>query len=220
MSDTSTIQSAAGAATTTATTASTRNVIGKDEFLKMLIAQLKHQDPMNPMDGTAFTAQLAQFSSLEQLQNINTQLTSFTRQQQSLGNTQAVNLIGREVLAKGDTIQVEGSPVDLSYQLKGDAATGLVRIYNANGELVDALVFKNQKQGLNTLTWNPPSSTVGRCTFEVSAADSAGKSVGVDAMIQGEVTGVNYRDGVTYLSVGNREIAFSDVVSVKKTSTN
>jgi hypothetical protein len=61
---------------------------------------------------------------------------------------------------------------------------------------------------------------VGRCTFEVSAADSAGKAVGVDAMIQGEVTGVNYRDGVTYLSVGNREIAFSDVVSVKKTSTN
>ena len=56
---------------------------------------------------------------------------------------------------------------------------------------------------------------MGRCTFEVSAADSAGKSVGVDAMIQGEVTGVNYRDGVTYLSVGNREIAFSDVVSVK-----
>jgi flagellar basal-body rod modification protein FlgD len=220
MSDTSTIQSAAGAATTTTTTASTKNMIGKDEFLKMLIAQLKHQDPLNPMDGTAFTAQLAQFSSLEQLQNINTQLTSFTRQQQSLGNTQAVNLIGREVLAKGDTIQAEGTPIDLRYQLKGDAATGLVRIYNADGELVDALVFKNQKQGMNTLTWNPPSSTTGRCTFEVSAADSAGKAVGVDAMIKGEVTGVNYRDGVTYLSVGNREIAFSDVVSVKKTSTN
>jgi len=220
MSNVSTIQPAASAATTATTTASIKNIIGKDEFLKMLIAQLKHQDPMNPMDGTAFTAQLAQFSSLEQLQNINTQLTSFTKQQQSQGNTQAVNLIGREILAKGDTIQAEGTPVDLSYQLKGDAATGLVRIYNANGELVDALVFKNQKQGMNTLTWTPPSSTAGRCTFEVSAADSAGKSVGVDAMIQGEVTGVNFRDGVTYLSVGSREIAFSDVVSVKKTSTN
>ena len=124
MSDTSTIQSAAGAATTTATTASTRNVIGKDEFLKMLIAQLKHQDPMNPMDGTAFTAQLAQFSSLEQLQNINTQLTSFTRQQQSLGNTQAVNLIGREVLAKGDTIQAEGTPVDLQLPAQGRCRHG------------------------------------------------------------------------------------------------
>ncbi|MGE5844045.1 MAG: flagellar hook assembly protein FlgD [Syntrophaceae bacterium] len=220
MSDTSTIQSAAGATTTATTTASTKNIMGKDEFLKMLIAQLKHQDPLNPMDGTAFTAQLAQFSSLEQLQNINTQLTSFTKQQQSLGNTQAVNLIGREVLAKGNAIQAEGKPVDLSYQLNGDAATGLVRIYNANGELVDALVFKNQKQGMNTLKWSPPSSTTGSCTFEVSATDSAGKSVGVDAMIQGEVTGVNFRDGVTYLSVGNREITFSDVVSVKKTSSN
>jgi flagellar basal-body rod modification protein FlgD len=220
MSDTSTIQSAAGATATSTTTASTKNIMGKDEFLKMLIAQLKHQDPLNPMDGTAFTAQLAQFSSLEQLQNINTQLTSFTKQQQSLGNTQAVNLIGREILAKGDKIQAEGSPVDLRYMLNGDAAAGLVRIYNANGELVDALVFKNQKQGMNTLTWNPPSSATGSCTFEVSAADSAGKSVGVDAMIQGEVTGVNFRDGVTYLSVGNREITFSDVVSVKKTSSN
>jgi len=220
MSDTRTVLSATSAATTTTSTASSRNAIGKDEFLKMLIAQLKHQDPLNPMDGTAFTAQLAQFSSLEQLQNINTNLTSFTKQQQSLGNSQAVNLIGREILAKGDKVQAEGAPVELRYLLKGDAATGLVRIYNANGELVDALVIRNQKQGMNTLTWNPPSSTRGSCTFEVSASDSAGKPIGVDAMIQGEVTGVNFRDGVTYLSVGTREITFSDVVSVKKTNSN
>jgi len=220
MSDTSTVQSATSAATKATSTASPKTVLGKDEFMKMLIAQLKHQDPLNPMDGTAFTAQLAQFSSLEQLQNINTQLSSFTKQQQSLGNTQAVNLIGREVLAKGDTVVAQGKPVDLSYVLSSDAAQGLVRIYNANGELVDALTFKNQKQGMNTLTWTPPSSTTGSCTFEVSAADSAGKSVGADAMVQGEVTGVNYRDGATYLSVGGREIGFGDVVSVKKTSTN
>jgi flagellar basal-body rod modification protein FlgD len=218
MSETSTVQSATSAATTT--TSSTKNILGKDEFLKMLIAQLKHQDPLNPMDGTAFTAQLAQFSSLEQLQNINTQLSAFTKQQQSQGNTQAVNLIGREVLAKGDTIRAEGKPVDVSYQLKGDAAQGLVRIYNANGELVDALSFRNQKQGMNTLTWTPPGSASGSFTFEVSATDSAGKSVTADAMVQGEVTGVNYRDGVTYLSVGGREILFGDVVSVKKTNTN
>ena len=220
MSDTSTVQSATSAATTASSTTSTKNILGKDEFLKMLIAQLKHQDPLNPMDGTAFTAQLAQFSSLEQLQNINTQLSSFTKQQQSLSNTQAVNLIGREVLAKGDTIVAQGKPVDLSYVLNSDAAQWLVRIYNANGELVDALTFKNQKQGMNTLTWTPPSSTTGSCTFEVSATDSAGQSVAADAMILGEVTGVNYRDGVTYLSVGGREILFGDVVSVKKTSTN
>ena len=220
MSDTSSVQTTTASAAATAATSSSKTVLGKDEFLKMLIAQLKHQDPMNPMDGTAFTAQLAQFSSLEQLQNINTQLTSFTKQQQSLGSAQAVNLIGREVLAKGDTIQAEGKPVDLSYVLKSDAAQGIVRIYNANGELVDAIAFRNQKQGTNTLNWTPPSSASASYTFEVSAADSTGKSVGADAMVQGEVTGVSYRDGVTYLSVGGREISYSDVVSVKKITAN
>ncbi|HOF73181.1 MAG: flagellar hook assembly protein FlgD [Deltaproteobacteria bacterium] len=219
MSVTNTVQSAAGAASATPTT-SGRNVIGKDEFLKMLIAQLKNQDPLNPLDGTAFTAQLAQFSSLEQLQNINTQLGSFTRQQQSLSGSQAVSLIGKEVLARGNTVQAAGSPVALSYQLAGDAAEGMVRIYNAAGEFVDALSFRNQKQGLNTLTWSPPSSLSGVCTYEVIATDRAGRAVGADTLVQGEVTGVNYRDGAVTLSVGGREIAYGDVVSVKKINTN
>lgn len=186
----------------------------------MLIAQLKNQDPLNPLDGTAFTAQLAQFSSLEQLQNINTQLGSFTRQQQSLSGSQAVSLIGKEVLARGNTVQAAGSPVALSYQLAGDAAEGMVRIYNAAGEFVDALSFRNQKQGLNTLTWSPPSSLSGVCTYEVIATDRAGRAVGADTLVQGEVTGVNYRDGAVTLSVGGREIAYGDVVSVKKINTN
>lgn len=216
MSDTSTIQSAAGAATTSATTASTKNVMGKDEFLKMLVAQLKHQDPMNPMDGTAFTAQLAQFSSLEQLQNINTQLTSFTQQQQSLGNAQAVNLIGKQILAKGDAVSVDGNPVALGYNLAGDAVSGQIRVYDPNGQLVDTLGFKNQKQGLNSVTWNCPGSAKGTYTFAVSALDQSGKSVNASTMTQGAVTGVNFHDGATYLSVGGQEIAISDVVSVKQ----
>jgi flagellar basal-body rod modification protein FlgD len=214
MSDTSTVQPAASAATTTTSTTSTRNVLGKDDFLKMMIAQLKNQDPLNPMDGTAFTAQLAQFSSLEQLQNINTQLTSFTNQQQALGNTQAVSLIGKQVLAKGNTVSVDGNPVTLGYNLAADAASGQIQVYDPNGQWVDALGFKNQKQGLNSVTWNCPSSAKGAYTFEVSALDQSGKAVSADTMVQGAVTGVNFHDGSTYLSVGGREIAFSDVVSV------
>jgi len=131
-----------------------------------------------------------------------------------------VSLIGKEVLARGNTVQAAGSPVALSYQLAGDAAEGMVRIYNAAGEFVDALSFRNQKQGLNTLTWSPPSSLSGACTYEVIATDRAGRAVGADTLVQGEVTGVNYRDGAVTLSVGGREIAYGDVVSVKKINTN
>jgi flagellar basal-body rod modification protein FlgD len=218
MSDVSTVQ-AAGSAATTTTTSSTKSALGKDDFLKMMIAQLKHQDPLNPMDGTAFTAQLAQFSSLEQLQNINTQMTTFSQQQQALGNAQAVNLIGKEVLAKGSTVIVDGNPATLSYNLAGDAVSGQIQVFDPNGQLVDTLSFKNQKQGLNSVTWNCPSSAKGIYSFAASALDKSGNAVSASTMAQGTVTGVNFHDGATYLNVGGREIGFSDVVSVK-TATN
>ena len=220
MSDTSAVQTTTGTATSAAATSSAKGILGKDDFLKMMIAQLKHQDPLNPMDGTAFTAQLAQFSSLEQLQNINTQLSAFTKQQQSLGNTQAVNLIGKDVLARGSSLSADGSPVTLSYSLGADTASGQVQIYDSNGMLVDTLNFKNQKQGLNSITWNCPSSAKGTYSFAVSALDNSGKAVSADTLVQGTVTGVNYRDSATYLNVGGREIGFSDVISVKQAGAN
>jgi flagellar basal-body rod modification protein FlgD len=215
MSDSSTIQATGSATTATTAASSTKSALGKDDFLKMMIAQLKHQDPLNPMDGTAFTAQLAQFSSLEQLQNINTQMTAFTQQQQTLGNSQAVNFIGKTVLAKGNTVSVDGNPVTLGYNLAGDAASGQVQVYDANGQLVNTLSFKNQKQGLNSVTWTPPSSATGTYSFGVSALDAAGKSVSASTMTQGTVTGVNFHDSATYLNVGGQEIGFGNIVSVK-----
>jgi flagellar basal-body rod modification protein FlgD len=214
MSDAGTVQPT-GSATTATTTSSTKSALGKDDFLKMMIAQLKHQDPLNPMDGTAFTAQLAQFSSLEQLQNINTQMTSFTQQQQALGNSQAVSFIGKQVLAKGNTVSVDGNPVTLGYNLARDAASGQIQVYDPNGLLVDTLSIKNQKQGQNSVTWNCPSSAKGIYTFAVSALDKSGKAVSASTMAQGTVTGVNFHDGATYLSVSGQEVGFSDVVSVK-----
>lgn len=72
--------------------------LGKDEFLKLLITQLKHQDPVNPVDDKEFIAQLAQFSSLEQMQNLNTNLSDMMMAQQQLTALgQAMQMIGREV---------------------------------------------------------------------------------------------------------------------------
>ena len=82
------------ASTTTSTNAT---VMGKDDFLSLLVAQLQNQDPLNPSDSTEFTAQLAQFSSLEQLQNINDTLAGFEVYQSTLNNIQSSNFIGKTV---------------------------------------------------------------------------------------------------------------------------
>ena len=76
------------------TLASSTTSLGKDDFMKLLLAQLKNQDPLNPMDGTQFSAQLAQFSSLEQLSNMATELKTQGVNQMTLGYAQSVNMIG------------------------------------------------------------------------------------------------------------------------------
>src|SRR5210317_754089 len=80
------------------------NVMGKDDFLNLLITQLQNQDPLKPTDSTEFTAQLAQFSSLEQLGNVNENLKQLQDFQASINNSQAVSLIGKEITATGNSL--------------------------------------------------------------------------------------------------------------------
>lgn len=131
----SVIDSITGSTATTATT--TANAMGKDAFLKMLIAQLKNQDPTNPQQGAEFAAQLAQFSSLEQLTNLNATLRSQTQDNLNLVNAQAINLIGKEITAQTGT-GVGGIP--------GTVITGQVTAVN----------FENQRASLTVNGQNIP----------------------------------------------------------------
>jgi flagellar basal-body rod modification protein FlgD len=103
--------------------------LGKDDFLKMLIAQLKNQDPTNPQQGTEFATQMAQFASVEQLTNINTALQSQNQNNLNVMNAQAINLIGKEITAQ-TAAGTDGTP--------GTVITGQVTAVN----------FKNQTASL------------------------------------------------------------------------
>ncbi len=190
------------------------NTIGKDDFFKMLLAQIQNQNPLDPMDGKDFAAQLAQFSSLERLGNINDQLETMNLYQASVNNAQSLNLIGREVTAKGDVLKVEGEPVDLTYNLSGYAKKVSIKIYDEEGSLVDTLEFGNQKEGRNSVVWDCNNVSKGNYTFDVSAIDDNGNNVDVDTMTTGVVTGVTFKNGSSYLSINGQDIAFGDVISV------
>src|SRR5213076_3542955 len=99
------------------------SALGKDEFLKLMMAQLSQQDPTAPSDSNAFVAQLAQFSSLEQMQNVNSTLQSLLVGQASQNNTGAINLVGKDVRYKTDQITLEqGQTATTSAKLGADAA--------------------------------------------------------------------------------------------------
>ena len=202
--------------TSTSSTAADTKSLGKDDFMKLLLAQLKNQDPLKPMEGTDFAAQLAQFSSLEQLSNLNTEMKSQGVNQMTLGYAQSVNMIGKTVVAQnGNTIQVDGDAANVNYQLAGDANAVNITIYDKDGNLVQTIQESGKKAGLNTATWNTGSVPKGTYTYQVSATDISGKDVTANAMVTGVATAAHFKSNVISLTVNGQEVPLSDVVSVQ-----
>jgi flagellar basal-body rod modification protein FlgD len=193
------------------------STMGKDDFFKMMIAQLQNQDPLNPLDGTEFTAQLAQFSSLEQLTNMNDQLEILGLYQASLNNAQSISLIGKEITAIGNAVKVEGASAELAYNLSESAEQVTIKIYDEGGNLVDTLELGSQQDGENSVTWDCGSVEAGNYTFEVSAIDANGNAISAYTLITGEVTGISFQGGFyPYLSVNGQEILLGNVISVNE----
>ena len=180
----------------------------------MLIAQLKYQDPLNPMDGTDFTAQLAQFSSLEQLSNMNTSLETVAANQLVSNQVNAVTLIGKNVAAQGDVIETDGTTASIVYSLEESISKGTVSIYNSDESLVKTIEVGSQQQGINTVSWDCSDVENGSYTFEIEAFNTAGDSVSVDKYVIGTVTGVTFQDGTSYIQIGDAEVPFENIVSV------
>jgi flagellar basal-body rod modification protein FlgD len=205
---------------------STETVMGKDDFLTLLVAQLRNQDPLNPAESTEFTAQLAQFSSLEQLQNINDALAGFEVYQSTSNNIQASSFIGQTVTAAGDTVSVtNGSADPISIELDGDCHTVYIQIYDAYGEYVTDIEAGSLIAGMHSIAWDGTDQYGtavgdGRYRFSVMAVDADGNSVSTTSYITGEVTGVDYQSGETMLLIGDQEVPIASLIRVENVNTD
>jgi flagellar basal-body rod modification protein FlgD len=201
----------------TTSTVSSGN-LDKDDFLQLLVTQLKYQDPSTPLDSQALVSQLAEFSSLETLNNIQTSLESALVLDQSLNNTYITSLIGKDVHAYGDTVRYEGSSLDLEYNLAADADV-TVTVKDEDGNVVRTIEAGNQTKGDQSIAWdgmNDYGETVedGKYTFEVTATDDAGSTVTAYTYVNGSVEGITFVSGSPYLVVNGANINLGDVISV------
>ena len=200
---------------------SDQQVMGKDDFLRMLVTQLNNQDPLNPMESQEFAAQLAQFSSLEQLSQINDNLDLSLQSDlllsQSIANNMAVGLIGREVLALGNSLN--GTESEISFQLSGEATAVTIEIRDTDNNLVRTLEGTDLAAGNQTLEWDQRDQqgvrvSEGEYTFTVTATDISGGLVEVIPLRQFHATGVVYENGNPFLLGGGDRVSFADIVQV------
>lgn len=198
-------------------------VMGKDDFLKMLVAQLKHQDPMNPMEGQEFAAQLAQFSGVEQLVQLNaqyaTQAETTAALAESLANNGALSTIGRSVLAVGDAVEIPASDAGAATVTFGVGDAGgkaTLTIYNAEGTEVGkrALGFVGAGKQSAPLGDAAGGLAPGVYSYAVKVTDAKGADVPVTTFVSGTVDGVRYSSGGAQLTAGGLTIGVGQIVQV------
>lgn len=169
----------------------------EDRFLKLLVAQMRNQDPMNPMENAEVTSQLAQISTVRGIESLNRSMESFTASNAQSAVLAAVGMIGKQVLAPGErfdfTAPAQGD-TRLGFELAQSASQARVELRNERGALVYSQTLENLEAGTHSLAWDGTDSNgeavaAGMLQMKVVAVDG---ETGVDAttLVPVRVTGV------------------------------
>jgi flagellar basal-body rod modification protein FlgD len=198
--------------------------MGKEDFLQLLITQLKNQDPLAPEDPKDFVAQLAQFTSLEQQINTNTNLESLGKVLTTLKNAdemaQGVSMLGKSVKGVGNSIKVSsGQATSTSYNLPLAAKSVKISIMNGSGQTVRTLNLGAQAAGDQSIAWDGKDDkgqkvADGNYTFQVTALDSNGKAIEATNYFTGTVDEVYMDSSGVWVKVGGRQMLLENIVSI------
>ncbi len=194
--------------------------MGKDAFLKLLVAQLENQDPLEPMDNGEFVAQLAQFSSLEGIKNLGTSVDGMATNMSSMQNLSTSSLIGRYVLVEGNAFElIQDVAVTLGYGIEENAANVKVNIYDAVGRLVRQVELGSAERGDHALVWDGTDDAgapmaPGRYNFNITASSAEGEGIPVVEYATGIVSSVSLDSGTAMISVGGRFIAQDQIKEI------
>ncbi|MBI4774907.1 MAG: hypothetical protein HY788_12140 [Deltaproteobacteria bacterium] len=200
-----------------------QQMMGKEDFLKLFIAQIQNQNPLEPMKNEDFSAQLAMFTQVEELENLNDSVDDMINFQASTISALAVGLIGKDVTYQGDGIQLQegDSGADLTFELQDDAATVAITVTDEEGKAVRTWEVNNLEAGRQTVHWDGmnyegEAADPGAYTYVVRAKNLDGDSVSASTYQKGEVTGISFDSGVTFLVVNGENVTLAEIVGIKE----
>lgn len=125
-----------------------------DRFLKLLVAQMSHQDPLNPLDNAAVTSQMAQISTVEGIGRMNTTLAALTDQTAGLRAVDAAGLIGKSALIGGNALNLNNGAARGAIELNGDATKVVVQVMDKSGTVVRSIDIPGLGKGVQPIDWD------------------------------------------------------------------
>jgi flagellar basal-body rod modification protein FlgD len=184
------------------------------DFLKMLTAQLEYQDPMDPVENTEFTAQMAQFSSLGEQQKGNELLQQLISAQSTNQLNQVVSYIGNQVVFDGDKTTAANGKATARFKME-EAGVAEVKLYDQNGQFVRSATGSFSK-GDQSFQFDDEALADGNYSFTVSAQGSGGGAIKAKTYESGQVTGVVNGESGVQLEVNGHTLSLADVYRVEQ----
>ncbi len=217
-SATNTNQAAASASSLTTTkTAAVQSDAEKsqDRFLKLLVAQLNNQDPMNPMDNAQMTSQMAQINTVSGIQQLNDTMKSMATQYTAMQTLQGASMVGRDVMTEGNSLSITNGVGKAGVDLAADASQVTVQVLSPGGQLLDTLNLGAMTAGRHNFEWNASSYTgTGTPVYKVSASQG-GKAVSTTALARSTVESISTSAGALSLTLKTgQSIAYDAIKAI------
>jgi flagellar basal-body rod modification protein FlgD len=195
--------------------------LGKDDFLTLLVTQLQNQDPLKPMDPTEFTSQLAQFSSLEQLNNINENLQALHSIQDGFDRLAALSMIGTYVIAESETFKFHGEAMDIGFRFNEKIKDATVYITTAEGQTVGDIKVANRSAGEHFVWWdgkdqNGQKLPEGTYSLRIVGTTDEGDPISGLSLVKSQISGVDFSAPETILMTTNGPVKLSEISKVNK----
>lgn len=187
----------------------------QDRFLKLLTAQLKNQDPMNPMDNAQMTSQMAQINTVSGINQVNETIKSMSAQFASMQSMQGAALIGHDVLTQGNTLAINGGKASGAIDLPGNATKLSIQILSPGGQVVDTLNLGSKDAGRVNFDWDASGYTGGgNPTFKVIATQGA-QALETTSMSRGTVESIGNNNGAMSIQLkGRAAVAYGDIRAI------
>ena len=216
---TTAISSASNAITantgSTAKTSASEATASQDRFLKLLVAQLNNQDPMNPMDNAQMTSQMAQINTVTGIQQLNETVKSLGTQFNSMQVLQGASLVGHDVLLNGNTLSINGGVAKGAVDLPSNADKVSVQIISPGGQLLDTVNLGAMPAGQHGFEWDASNYTgTANPTFKVVASSGA-QSVAATSLVRDTIVAVsNTGSGMSVQLKGRDPVAYDSIQSI------
>ena len=215
ISATSSSTASIGTTPSSGTTALSDANASQDRFLKLLVAQLNNQDPMNPMDNAQMTSQMAQINTVTGIQQVNDTLKSMAEQFTAMQVLQGANMVGHDVLVQGNTLSINQGVAGGAIDLAGRAESVKVDILSPGGQVIDTLNLGALDAGRHNFEWDASAyNFTGDPSFKVTAT-LGGQPIVNTALARATVTSVSSDAGAMKVQLqGRTDVAYSSVKAI------